>query len=128
MEGIDEYKIKEEKDDFDKETLQPSQFQGFLEHKKTKGMHAQDYDYHGRKDGYYTNDDYYERRGNYGKDLRFNTKLDIPKFDGRMDVDEFLDRLNIVEYVFEYYDYSEHEKVKLMAIKMCKNASIWWKN
>ena len=31
MEGIDEYKIKEEKDDFDKETLQPNQLQGFLE-------------------------------------------------------------------------------------------------
>ena len=41
-----------------------------------------------------------------------------------MDVGEFLDWLNIVEYVFEYYDSSEHEKVKLMAIKMCKNASI----
>lgn len=27
----------------------------------------------------------------------------IPEFDGRMDVDDFLDWLNMVEHVFEYY-------------------------
>ena len=45
-----------------------------------------------------------------------------------MDVDEFLDWLYMVEHVFEYYDPTEREKVKLVAIKMCKNACIWWKN
>ena len=34
----------------------------------------------------------------------------------------------MVEHVFEYYDYPEREKVKLVATKMCKNASIWSKN
>ena len=34
----------------------------------------------------------------------------------------------MVEHVFEYYDSPEREKVKLVATKMCKNASIWWKN
>ena len=33
-----------------------------------------------------------------------------------------------MEHVFEYYDPHEREKVKLVAIKMCKNASIWRKN
>ena len=33
-----------------------------------------------------------------------------------------------MEHAFEYYDRPEHKKVKLVAIKMCKNASIWWKN
>ena len=33
-----------------------------------------------------------------------------------------------MEHVFEYYDPLEHKKVKLVAIKMCKNASIWWEN
>ena len=33
-----------------------------------------------------------------------------------------------MEHVFEYYDPPEREKVKLVAIKMCKNAFIWWKN
>ena len=45
-----------------------------------------------------------------------------------MDLDEFLDWLNMVEYVFEYFDPAESEKVKLVAIKMCNNASIWLKN
>ena len=34
----------------------------------------------------------------------------------------------MVEHVFEYYDPPECEKVKLVAIKMCKNACILWKN
>ena len=33
----------------------------------------------------------------------------------------------MVEHVFGYYDPLEHKKVKLVTIKMCKNASIWWK-
>ena len=45
-----------------------------------------------------------------------------------MDVGEFLNWLNMVEHVFGYYDPSEHKKVKLVAIKMCNNASIWWEN
>ena len=51
MEGISKYKIKEENYDFYEETLQPSQLEGFLEHKKAKGMYARYYD--GRYDGYY---------------------------------------------------------------------------
>ena len=80
------------------ETLQPSQLQGFLEYKKAKGMYARDYDYHGRYE------DYFKRHGNYDEGLRFNPKLNIPEFDGRMDPDEFLTWLNMVEHVFEYYD------------------------
>ena len=36
MEGTCKYKIKEEKYDFYEETLQPSQLEGFLEHKRLK--------------------------------------------------------------------------------------------
>ena len=125
MEGIGKYKIKEEKYDFYEETLQLSQLQGFLECEKANGMYAKDCDYHGRYNRYYHNEDYYERHGNYDEGLRFNPKLNIPEFDERMDVDEFLEWLNMVEHVFEYYDPLEREKVKLVAIKMCKNACIW---
>ena len=45
-----------------------------------------------------------------------------------MHADDFLDWLNTVERVFEYYDPPERQKVKLMAIKMRKNASFWWEN
>ena len=126
MEGIGKYKIKEENYDFCEETLQPSQLEGFLEHKKVIGMYARYYD--GRCDGHYRNGEYYKRRGNYDEDLRFNPKLNILEFDGRMDADEFFDWLNMVEHIFGYYDRPEHKNVKLVAIKMCKNASIWWEN
>ena len=91
-------------------------------------MYARYYDYHGRYDGYYQNYEYDERHGNYDEGLRFNPKLNIPEFYGIMDADEFLDWLNMVEHVFKYYDSLEYEKVKLVAIKMCKNASILLKN
>ena len=81
-----------------------------------------------RYDCYFQNEDYYKRHGNYDEGFRFNPKFNIPEFDGRMDPDEFLDWLNMVEHVFEYYDSPEREKVKLVATKVCKNASIWWKN
>ena len=91
-------------------------------------MYTQNYDYHETYDGYYWNDDYNERHGNYDDGLIFNSKLNIPEFDGRMDACEFLDFLNMVEHVFWYYDPHEHKNVKLVAIKMGKNASIWWEN
>ena len=53
MEGIDKYKIKKNKYNFYGETLQPSQLQGFLRHKKAKGIYARDYTYHGGYDCYY---------------------------------------------------------------------------
>ena len=88
-------------------------------------MYARDYDYHGKRyDGYYHDDDYYERHGNYDEGLRFNQKLDIPEFDGRIDTYEFLNWLSMVEHVFEYYDPPERKKVKLVAIMMHKSASI----
>ena len=41
---------------------------------------------------------------------------------------EFLDWLNMVEHVFKYYGPPNGKKEKLVAIKMCKNASTFWKN
>ena len=76
-------------------------------------MYARYYDYHGRIDSYYRNDDYYQRCGKYDEGLNFNPKLNIPEFDGRMDANEFLDWLNMVEHVFEYYDPPEHEKSEI---------------
>ena len=78
MEGIGKYKTKEEKYDFYEETWQPNQFEGFLEHKKAKGMYARNSDYRGKYEGYYWNEDYYKRHGNYDEGLRFNPKLNIP--------------------------------------------------
>ena len=126
--GLSRSQDKDEKYDFYEELLLARQLEGFLGHKKAKGMYVLDYDYHGRYDCYYQNEDYYKRHGNYDEGFRFNPIFNIPEFDGRMDPDEFLDWLNMVDHVFEYYDSPEREKVKFVATKICKNASIWWTN
>jgi len=57
-----------------------------------------------------------------------NFKVEIHKFEGKLDPDEFLDWRHIVEYVFEYKDVPEDKKVKLMALRLRKYASLWWTN
>ena len=80
--GLSHSLVKEEKYYFYEELLQPSQLEGFLGHKKAKGMYVRDFDYHGRHDCYYQNEDYYKRHGNYDEGFRFNPKFNIPEFDG----------------------------------------------
>jgi len=43
-------------------------------------------------------------------------------------VDEFIDWMNIFESVFGYKDVPDDKKVKLVALKLCKYAFIWWNN
>jgi len=54
--------------------------------------------------------------------------VDIPKFEGQLDLDLFLDWLRMVERVFDYKDVPEEKKVKLVPLKLRKYASIWWAN
>ena len=79
MDIVDEYNTKEEQDAMDEEIVRPSQLRSFLESKKLKDKHAGNYDYQKRYDECYHDEDYY------------NPKVDILKFDGRIDTDEFLD-------------------------------------
>ena len=53
-------------------------------------------------------------------------RVDIPEFEGQLDPDHFLDWLQTIERVFEYKDVPEDKKVKLVALKLRKYASIWW--
>ncbi|KAK9210956.1 hypothetical protein WN943_000329 [Citrus x changshan-huyou] len=57
-----------------------------------------------------------------------NDGVEIPEFEGRMQPEEFVDWLNTVERIFEYRDVPEDRKVKLIAIKLKKYASLWWEN
>jgi len=54
--------------------------------------------------------------------------VDIPEFEGQLDPDHFLDWLQTMEWVFEYKDIPDDKKVKLVALKLRKYASIWWAN
>ncbi|CAL2280662.1 unnamed protein product [Prunus armeniaca] len=45
-----------------------------------------------------------------------------------MQPEEFMDWLNNVERIFDYKDVAEDRRVKLVAIKLKKHASIWWEH
>ena len=52
-------------------------------------------------------------------------RVEITAYVGKLDPEEFLDRLHTVERVFEYKDVSEDKKVKFMALRLRKYASLW---
>ncbi|GKV35062.1 hypothetical protein SLEP1_g43380 [Rubroshorea leprosula] len=62
------------------------------------------------------------------KSTDLGIKIDIPDFEGRLQLDEFIDWLHTVECVFELKDILDDKHVKLVAIKLKKHASIWWEN
>lgn len=64
------------------------------------------------------------RKYNAGNDI----KVDIPGFDGRLDVDTFVDWLRPVERVFEYNEVSENKIVKIVGLKLKMYASPWLEN
>jgi hypothetical protein len=54
--------------------------------------------------------------------------VDIPDFEGKMQPDDFIDWLTTVERIFDFKDVPENRKVKVVAIKLRKHASIWWEH
>nr|GEX76509.1 reverse transcriptase domain-containing protein [Tanacetum cinerariifolium] len=55
-------------------------------------------------------------------------RVEIPDFAGAAQLDEFIDWLSTVERVFDLIDIPYHLKVKVVAIKLRKYASLWWDN
>ncbi|GJX91372.1 reverse transcriptase domain-containing protein [Tanacetum coccineum] len=51
---------------------------------------------------------------------------EIPEFEGRLCPDDFLDWLRTVDHIFDLCDTPDHIKVKLVAIRLKKSASLWW--
>ncbi|PKI37096.1 hypothetical protein CRG98_042530 [Punica granatum] len=58
----------------------------------------------------------------------YGVKVDIPDFEGHLNPEHFIDWLATVECVFDYKSIPEDKKVKLVAIRLKKHASIWWGN
>ncbi|GKC62581.1 reverse transcriptase domain-containing protein, partial [Tanacetum coccineum] len=52
-------------------------------------------------------------------------KIEIPKFTGKVHLNNFIDWLSTVERVFDVWDIPDKLKVKLIAIKLSQNASLW---
>jgi len=55
-------------------------------------------------------------------------KVEIPEFEGKLDLEDFLDWLHTGERVFEYKDVQQDKKVKLVALRLRNYASLWWTN
>ena len=91
MDDEDANNTKEEEDDSCEEIVRPIRVRSFLEHKKPKDKQARDHDYQRRYDDSYHVEYDYERHNNFDEGSRFNPKLDIPEFEGRMHADDFLD-------------------------------------
>ncbi|GAV88041.1 hypothetical protein CFOL_v3_31465 [Cephalotus follicularis] len=54
--------------------------------------------------------------------------IEIPKFEDRARPDEFIDWINTVDQIFDLMEFTESQKVKLVAIKLRKHALIWWEH
>ena len=52
-------------------------------------------------------------------------RADIPEFEGKLDPEDFLEWLSVVERLFDLKEYPESKKVKIVALKLRKYSSIW---
>lgn len=57
----------------------------------------------------------------------YKIKMDLPPFNGRMDIERFLDWVKNVENFFAYTNTAEKKKVHLVAYKLQSGASAWCK-
>ncbi|XP_020698415.2 uncharacterized protein LOC110111061 [Dendrobium catenatum] len=56
----------------------------------------------------------------------FKVKLDIPYFDGKLHIEDYLDWERSVETFFEYMEIEPEKQVKYVACRLKGGASAWW--
>ncbi|KAI0516557.1 hypothetical protein KFK09_009234 [Dendrobium nobile] len=56
----------------------------------------------------------------------YRVKLDIPFFDGKLHIEDYLDWERSVENFFEYMEIDPDRQVKYVACKLKDGASAWW--
>ncbi|XP_020679500.1 uncharacterized protein LOC110097468 [Dendrobium catenatum] len=56
----------------------------------------------------------------------FRIKMDIPFFDGRLHIEDYLDWEGAVENFFDYMEVSPEKQVKYVACRLKGGASAWW--
>ncbi|KAI0530516.1 hypothetical protein KFK09_000060 [Dendrobium nobile] len=56
----------------------------------------------------------------------FKVKLDIPYFDGKLHIEDFLDWERAIETFFEYMEIEPEKQVKYVACRIKGGASAWW--
>ena len=55
-----------------------------------------------------------------------NFKIELAKFCGSLNHEEFMDWLNQVERIFDFHEVLDSKKVKLISIKLRGRALAWW--
>ena len=53
-------------------------------------------------------------------------KLEVPIYQGGLDVNEILDWINELDNFFHYDETNDENKVKFAVIRLKGNASLWW--
>jgi hypothetical protein len=53
-------------------------------------------------------------------------KMDIPVYEGNLDVEELLDWIRALETYFDYEDVEEDKKVKHVVTRLKGHATLWW--
>ena len=54
------------------------------------------------------------------------TKMDIPVYEGSLDVEELLDWIRALDTYFDYEDVKEDKKVKHVVTRLKGHATLWW--
>jgi hypothetical protein len=53
-------------------------------------------------------------------------KMDIPMYEGNLDVEEILDWIRALDQYFDYEDVEEDKKVKHVITRLKGHATLWW--
>jgi hypothetical protein len=53
-------------------------------------------------------------------------KMDIPMYEGNLDVEELLDWIRALDKYFDYEDVEEDKKVKHVVTRLKGHAALWW--
>jgi len=59
--------------------------------------------------------------------LKVDFKVDMPMYDGTVDVDKLDDWIERLETYFTVYDYKSSQKITVAVLKLSKDALTWWK-
>jgi len=57
-----------------------------------------------------------------------NFSVHISKLEGKLEPDNFLEWLHMVERVFDFKEITEEKKVELVTLNLRRYASLWWTN
>ena len=67
----------------------------------------------------------YQANNRSQNNQEFKIKMDLPSFNDRLHIEDFLDWVHIVENFFDYLNILEKNQVKLVAYKLKDGASTW---